>query len=163
MPIDLENVGRFLKEQREMQGLSVSDISDSLCLRKSLITAIESGNWALLPHEVYVKGYLKEYAHRINVYDKIINDLVHEETKPLIDVSIQQKIKAKQTNIPKKALIYPLALVLVVGFIILSQIYKEQPSSLSKVQNTESTSVNVVNSTTPTDRQRVKCTMERNL
>jgi cytoskeleton protein RodZ len=63
MPIDLEKIGKFLKEKRELKGLTLVDVSNSLCIRKSLINAMELGSWKLLPHEVYVRGYLKEYAH----------------------------------------------------------------------------------------------------
>jgi cytoskeleton protein RodZ len=142
MPINLEKIGKFLKEQREVQQLSIADISESLCLRKSLITAIESGNWSLLPHEVYVKGYLKEYAHLLNAYDEILNDLVHEEIKVHVEIPIQQRIKVKHSHSSTRVLVYPLVFVLLIGFVILSQLYKDQPSATRVQQNTAPASVN---------------------
>jgi cytoskeleton protein RodZ len=127
MPIDLEKIGRFLKEKREAQGLTVVDVSNSLCLRKSLVIAIESGSRKLLPHEVYLRGYLKEYAHLLNVYNEIIDDFVahKEEAIVPIEIPIQQKSELKHKQIPKRVFVYPLAFVLVIGFFILSQINKE--------------------------------------
>ena len=71
MNIDLGSIGRILREKREEKGFSVTQISDKLCLRKSLIEAIEAGNWSPLPHEVYVKGFVKEYAAILDAYDAI--------------------------------------------------------------------------------------------
>jgi cytoskeletal protein RodZ len=151
MPIDLEKIGKFLKDKREVKGLALTDISHSLCLRKSLIDAIESGNWKLLPHEVYVKGYLKEYAHLLNVSDEIIDELAYVEARAPLEVPIQQKAETKHKHLPKRAFIYPLALVPVIGFFILSQIYREQPLT-TRIQNAGRTSTNIANNTGP-DRQ----------
>ena len=55
MVAKLAKIGQFLKEQREARQISLDKVADTLCLRKSLIEALESGNWDLLPHKVYVK------------------------------------------------------------------------------------------------------------
>ncbi|HVN97599.1 MAG TPA: RodZ domain-containing protein [Syntrophorhabdaceae bacterium] len=129
MSIDLEKIGKFLREKRELKGLTLSDVSHSLCIRKSLLDAMESGNWKLLPHEVYVKGYVKEYAHLLEVYGEIFDDLASEVVRAPAEVPIQQKISPKPSRLSKRALLYPLAFVLLVGLVILSQIYREQPLS----------------------------------
>jgi cytoskeletal protein RodZ len=141
MAIDLEKIGRFLKEKREARGLAIVDVSNSLCLRKSLIIAIESGSRELLPHEVYLRGYLKEYAHLLNIYSEIEDDLKHkEETVVPIEIAIQQKSEVKRKQIPKRVFVYPLAFVLVIGFFILSQIHKET----SPIQYAERTSKKII-------------------
>jgi cytoskeletal protein RodZ len=143
VPIDLEKIGKLLKEKRESQGITLVDVSNSLCIRKSLIDAIESGNWKLLPHEVYVKGYLKEYAHLLNIYDEITDIFAQkEEIIVQIEVPIQQKIESRNKLIPKRALVYPLAFVLLVGFFILSQMNKEEKST-TQIQYTEGASKNI--------------------
>jgi hypothetical protein len=144
MPIDLEKIGRLLKEKRESQGLTLGDVSNSLCIRKSLIGAIESGNWKLLPHQVYVRGYLKEYAHLLNVYDEITDEITHkDETEIPIQMPVQQKTESKHKQIPKRVFVYPLAFVLVVGFVILSQINKEQ-NPTARIQYAERTSKSII-------------------
>ncbi len=144
MPIDLEKIGKFLKEKRESKGLTLGDISNSLCLRKSLITAIESGNRSLLPHDVYMRGYVKEYACLLNVYDEIKDDLIHkEETKVPVEMPVQQKSESKNKQIPKRVVVYPLALVLIIGFFVLSQINKEQKNT-AQIQYTERTSNKII-------------------
>jgi hypothetical protein len=143
MPIDLEKIGKTLKEKRESQGITLVDVSNSLCIRKSLIDAIESGNWKLLPHEVYVRGYLKEYAHLLNVYNEITDDLTRKEEEVPIEIHIQQKTELKSKQIPKRAFVYPLVFVLVIGFFIISQINKEQ-NNTTQIQYAERTSKNII-------------------
>lgn len=147
MPIDLEKIGKFLKEKRELKGLTLVDVSNSLCIRKSLINAIELGNWKLLPHEVYVRGYLKEYAHLLNVYDEI-TDLFKQKEEAIapIEIPIQQKVESKHKQIPKRVFVYPLVFVLVIGFFILSQINKEQKTT-AQIQYAERTSKNIIENT----------------
>jgi hypothetical protein len=152
MPIDLEKIGKLLKEERESQGRALADVSNSLCIRKSLIEALESGNWKLLPHEVYVRGYLKEYAHLLNVYNEITDDITQkEEIKVPVEVPVQQKVELKNRQIPKRAFLYPLAFALVVGFFVLSQINKEQKAT-TQIQFAERTSKNI-NENTSSDMQ----------
>jgi transcriptional regulator with XRE-family HTH domain len=147
MPIDLEKIGNLLKEKREIKGLTLVDVSNSLCIRKSLINAIESGSWKMLPHEVYVRGYLKEYAHLLNVYDEITDLLKQkEETIVPIEIPIQQTVESKHKQIPKRVFVYPLVFVLVIGFFILSQINKEQKTS-AQIQYAERTSKQIIDNT----------------
>lgn len=127
MAIDLAKVGTILKEQRVIKGLSITDVSNSLCVRKSLISAVEEGNWSVLPHEVYVRGYLKEYAHLLGCYELISNDLSTSQ-EPVSKTEQTDRIKksdvVRGSRLPKRAIIYPLGFVLIAGVLVLSQIYK---------------------------------------
>ena len=69
MPFDLDKIGQLLKAAREEKGLTLEDVSRALFLRKSIIGAVESGDWQRLPHDVYVKGYATQYASFLNVLD----------------------------------------------------------------------------------------------
>lgn len=146
MPIDLEKIGKFLKEKRELNGLTLVDVSNSLCIRKSLIDALESGNRKLLPHEVYVRGYLKEYAHLLNVYNEIDFFAQKEELKVPIELPVQHKVESKHKQIPKRVFVYPLVFILVIGFFILSQINKEHKTA-AQMHYAERTSTKLIENT----------------
>lgn len=77
---DLRRIGELLREAREKKGLSLSNVSDPLFLTKSTLGAIESGHWDVLPHPVYVKGYVKSYAHYLGVYKRVEEHLHPVET-----------------------------------------------------------------------------------
>ncbi len=69
MPFDLCRIGELLRETREEKGLSFEEVSEALFIRKRVIGAIESGDWNSLPHPVYVKGYITQYAAFLNIAD----------------------------------------------------------------------------------------------
>jgi len=62
MAVDYNKIGSILKTAREVKKIDLREVSDVLCLRKSLVEAIEAGNLKMLPHEVYVRSYIKRYA-----------------------------------------------------------------------------------------------------
>ncbi|MBA4418517.1 MAG: hypothetical protein C0392_11515 [Syntrophus sp. (in: bacteria)] len=104
MNIDLSKIGRILKEQREEQGRTIQEVSEVLCVRKSLIRAIEEGDWQMLPHQVYVRSYLKDYANFLHIYDEIVLFLNVPESKPeavdTVSVPLRQKpVKQKPAHI----------------------------------------------------------------
>ncbi len=71
MAFDLAEIGPVLKAGREQRKLTLDDVSKALFIRKSIISAIESGNWEVLPHAVYVRGYILQYASFLNILDEI--------------------------------------------------------------------------------------------
>ncbi|OPY64782.1 MAG: cytoskeletal protein RodZ [Syntrophorhabdaceae bacterium PtaU1.Bin034] len=79
MPFDLNKIGELLKASREEKGLSIEEVSETLFIRKSIIKAIESGKWDLLPHPVYVKGYIVQYASLLDVSQQVQSELIAED------------------------------------------------------------------------------------
>lgn len=71
MSLDLQKIGLLLRETRETKGLKLEDVSGVLYLRKSILDALERGDWDKLPHQVYVKGYLNQYASYLCIEDKL--------------------------------------------------------------------------------------------
>ncbi len=80
MPFDLDKIGQLLKAAREEKGLTLEDVSRALFLRKSIIGAVESGDWQRLPHDVYVKGYATQYASFLNVLDLVKPELTPKDS-----------------------------------------------------------------------------------
>jgi len=130
MSFDLQKFGKALKEKREEKGLTIVSISDSLCLRKSLVQAIENGDWHLLPHEVYVRGYLKEYAHLLDMNDDIL-EKIDAEAVAQAEIAAPKQTRDREHHVRKGVILYPLVFVLIVAFFVLNQIYKERSVSKS--------------------------------
>lgn len=55
-------IGEILKKRREELGKDLREIADSLKIRYDYLKALEEGALDKLPSEVYVKGYIREYA-----------------------------------------------------------------------------------------------------
>jgi cytoskeletal protein RodZ len=146
MSIDLYKIGQFLKEKRKEKGLTIVEISNVLYLRKSLIEAIESGNWDVLPHPVYVKGYIKEYASLLKVYDEIVHYLVEENNAVVIDVPVQQKSEPKRKKLSKTILLYPVTIALIITvFFIFNKTQNNQTPTIKLGNATEHVSASSYN------------------
>ena len=84
MAVDFRKIGLVLKARREEKGIGLGEVSDALCLRKSLIEAIESGDLDALPHEVYIRSYLKEYANFLNISEEILPELIEKKEESML-------------------------------------------------------------------------------
>lgn len=152
MQSEFQRIGSILREKREAKGLSIIDISDMLCIRKSLVQALEEGNTVLLPHEVYIRGYLKKYAHVLDISEETLGlePRVEEQAVQVEPVSTKPAIHGPR-HIAKRAMVIPLIFVLIIAFFVLNQIYKERSatrpgqdqSSQSNSVSTKQASVNV--------------------
>jgi transcriptional regulator with XRE-family HTH domain len=73
-------IGQMLREARESRGLSIEVVSDALFVTKSVVSALEAGKWTILPHWVYVKGYIKSYASILGIGNIVVECLrKHDE------------------------------------------------------------------------------------
>jgi len=55
----LRQIGQQLRQAREFQGFSLSELNDYTHVQIQYMEAVENGNWELLPEEVFVRGYIR--------------------------------------------------------------------------------------------------------
>ncbi|GEM_PF-1422233 len=60
--MSLLEIGKMLREAREKQGISLAEVERATRIRVRYIAALEAGNGASIPGEVYLKGFLRNYA-----------------------------------------------------------------------------------------------------
>ena len=58
----LQEIGALLRQERERQNLALSDVVERTKISRSCIQAIEKGDSEGLPHPVYARGFIKNYA-----------------------------------------------------------------------------------------------------
>ncbi len=73
--MNLLELGALLKDEREKRGLSLRDVMEATKISRRNLTALEGGEVEQLPHPVYLKGYVRNYAK-----------LVGLEAEPLVAV-----------------------------------------------------------------------------
>jgi cytoskeleton protein RodZ len=159
MAIDLLQIGQFLKQKREEKGLSVEDVSKALFLRKSLIEAIESGNWDRLPHKIYVRGYVREYGLFLKVSEELAASLVETKQEPPLPVSkpripklhklslrMSGTEKSPWKRVPKSVFIYPAIFILAIAFFIVDRTDRGNEVTTPKVENSGGIPANAVGS-----------------
>lgn len=93
MPLSLTKIGQLLQEAREKQGLTVDEVSKALYIRKRVIGALEAGDWANLPHPVYVKGYVTQYAAFLNIGDLFRTEAPLQEVDSPDEAEVGEKRK----------------------------------------------------------------------
>jgi cytoskeletal protein RodZ len=59
--------GRYLKDQRELKGLSRDDVSKATRIPPTLVAALEDGHAERLPEHVFVINYIKSYAQVVGL------------------------------------------------------------------------------------------------
>ncbi len=71
----METIGNILRTEREKKGLSIKDIENSTSIRSLYINAIEENDFKVIPGEVYVKGFIRNYASCLGLNPQEIMDV----------------------------------------------------------------------------------------
>lgn len=83
-------IGDNLRAEREKQNLTIRDIEKGTSIRALYIEGIEKGDYAQLPGDVYIKGFIRNYANFLKLdADALVKQYV-EETHP---ESVKPKLK----------------------------------------------------------------------
>ena len=64
---ELADFGRYLKQQRELRGLSVDDVVKATRIPPTLVGALETGHGERFPERVFVVNYIKSYARVVGL------------------------------------------------------------------------------------------------
>lgn len=110
--MDLKEFGKILKEERLRQGLDLSEVMEKTKISRVSLEAIEEGNKLALPHPVYAKGFVKNYARFLGLdADKMGNLLAqiyssdeeptHEEQEALLALADARKLPAVKSSVPR--------------------------------------------------------------
>lgn len=103
----MEPLGKYLKEERELQNLSLEEVAEFTKIRKQFLNAIEEDSYELLPPAIYVKGYLTAYARYLGInpnevvlrYQKYLEELTISEERSLKPLKLEPH---KQISFPSK-------------------------------------------------------------
>lgn len=107
-------VGYTLRQERERQNLSISDIEQGTSIRALYIEAIENGEYDKLPGKIYTKGFIKNYAKFLEmdveaIVKEFATDMAELEAEeaantPLVEEnsSDEKKIEPEKISTPEK-------------------------------------------------------------
>ncbi|MED4812197.1 cell shape determination protein RodZ [Bacillus atrophaeus] len=125
----MTELGIRLKEAREEKAMSLDDLQAATKIQKRYLTALEEGNYDIIPGSFYVRAFIKQYAEAVG----LDSDQLFEEFKKDIpntyhdDVSEKLSGMKSQRELPKpasKALeVLPTILVIVGVLVVIAIIY----------------------------------------
>jgi transcriptional regulator with XRE-family HTH domain len=65
--METANFGTVLREARERRRVSLADISQQTKVSVSALQLLEAGKFADLPHETFVRGFIRSYARTVGI------------------------------------------------------------------------------------------------
>lgn len=63
----MDELGNILREAREAKGLTLSEVQEQTRISSKFLSAMENGQYNLLPTPVHVRGYLRNYARFLSL------------------------------------------------------------------------------------------------
>ncbi|QJW47439.1 helix-turn-helix domain-containing protein [bacterium BFN5] len=83
----MQTVGELLRIEREKKGLSIKDVEAATSIRALYINAIEESNYKIVPGEVYLKGFIRNYANFLGLSGPNMVDLYRQQQQPAVSAA----------------------------------------------------------------------------
>lgn len=100
----MQTVGEILRSEREKKGLSVKDIEIGTSIRTLYIKAIEENDYKVVPGEVYLKGFIRNYANYLGLDAQSIMEVYKQSQEPQMPAEKTPEVQKKpQEQAPKAA------------------------------------------------------------
>ncbi len=82
----MSSLGEQLKLARESKGISLEYVADTLKISKKYLEALEENSFNVFPAQIYVRGFLSNYAKFLSLDPKAILDQYNRLTLPKDEV-----------------------------------------------------------------------------
>ncbi len=139
---------------REEKGLSLADVFARTRISKRNLTALEQGDFAVLPHDVYTRAFIRQYAELLEIDPQPFLAKYAAYLKTLEDPQPTRKNEGPVTSTPQKSFVKKLAGVLAVLFVVmtLSFVIYNQSQNQPERSLDEATSPDVRSPALPPDQ-----------
>lgn len=128
-----ENItlGTYLRTERERKNIPLEAIARATKITLKNLEALERDEFHLLPPPVFVRGFLRAYAHQVGLDAHKILEMYERQTKD-VDSSWLIKKAEGEKKIPRVAkILWPILLIIVLGIILFYSLFNRAPSSTS--------------------------------
>lgn len=136
----MSNLGQILRSKREERGITIKDVEKVLSIRAKYLEALEAGDYEVIPGEVYVKGFLRNYANYLGLNVEEIVQLYkgEKQSEANTETNMMEErsrvSKAKSAKGPGLALSIGLAVLLFIAgisyFLYPQLIQKKNPDTV---------------------------------
>lgn len=130
----MESIGEFFRQVRETKGLTVDEVASKTRIRTDFVKALEEGNFARLPDQVFAKGFVRSYARSLGLDEE---DAIHrfiqsagafyEKQDERERLKVRQAEEERKRRANRKAVAVAIGIAIVTLVILLS---REQSSLL---------------------------------
>lgn len=130
----MESIGEFFKQVRETKGLTIDEVASKTRIRTDFVKALEDGNFAKLPDQVFARGFVRSYARSLGLDE---DDAIHrfaQSAGAYYDKQVErERLKVRQAEEARKRQANRKAVAIAIGIAILALIFllsREQSSLL---------------------------------
>src|SRR5437870_11613438 len=132
----MESIGEFFKQVRETKGLTIDEVASKTRIRTDFVKALEDGNFAKLPDQVFARGFVRSYARSLGLDE---DDAIHrfaQSAGAYYDKQVErERLKVRQAEEERKRQANRKAVAIAIGIAILTLIFllsREQSSVLRR-------------------------------
>lgn len=130
----MESIGEFFKQVRETKGLTIDEVASKTRIRTDFVKALEDGNFAKLPDQVFARGFVRSYARSLGLDEE---DAIHrfvQSAGAYYDKQVErERLKLRQAEEERKRQANRKAVAVAIGIAIFTLIFllsREQSSLL---------------------------------
>jgi len=103
----LTSVGKILQSEREAQGRTLKEVSDTLNIKEIYLSAVENEEFNRIPGDVFVKGFIRNYANFLGLDgDALVKEyksgVFSVEYKPSTRAIDKKKVKRSHVIVREK-------------------------------------------------------------
>ena len=105
--MNLKEMGELLRSEREAAGLTIKEVMEATRISRRNILALEEGDEAELPHQVYAKGFVRKYAALLGLDEAELVGVINRELRTEDQYeghreALVQEISVKGSGSPSK-------------------------------------------------------------
>ena len=137
----MESIGEFFKQVRETKGLTIDEVASKTRIRTDFVKALEEGNFAKLPDQVFARGFVRSYARSLGLDEE---DAIHrfaQSAGAYYDKQVErERLKVRQAEEERKRQANRKAVAIAIGIAILTLIFllsREQSSLLVRKSSSD--------------------------
>ena len=148
----MESIGEFFKQVRETKGLTIDEVAAKTRIRTDFVKALEDGNFAKLPDQVFARGFVRSYARSLGLDEE---DAIHRFTQSagaFYDKQVEkERLKVRQAEEDRKRQSNRKAVAIAIGIAILTLIFllSREQSTLLVHRSSSDLPVSAPKKTTP--------------
>ena len=149
----MDSIGDFFKQVRETKGLTVDEVASKTRIRTDFVKALEEGNFAKLPDQVFARGFVRSYARSLGLdEDDAIHRFIQSAGAFYEKQDERERLKVRQAEEERKRQANRKAVAIAIGIAILTLVIllsREQSSLLVRRTPSEPPPTSAKRTTTP--------------
>ncbi len=120
----MESVGEFFRQVRETKGLTIDEVASKTRIRTDFVKALEDGNFAKLPDQVFARGFVRSYARSLGLDEEdAIHRFIQSAGSFYEKQDERERLKIRQVEEDRKRQANRKAVAIAIGIAVLTLIF----------------------------------------